>query len=564
MPGLTQYHHHMRLFYDADLQHSRISQALQPARTALGSSSLGLALGKPDRSSSASLPLPAQIPYHTLPRAHLDAGAGAGGSAKTSTRYLRFSSNTDFPPVDLESGKCNVGGGLVQNFIAAGSKAHQGLWNAIGGVGGSHRSEQQFYRGQCLKGTREMVLGAIHDWRTSATHSPPICWLSGAAGVGKSAIAMTVAKSCEDDGLAASFFFFRSDPKRNNPSALMLTITHGLITNMPFARTFINRRISDDPTILEATLEEQFQDLVLKPSLRWKWLKRLLANLSLTSKESRLVIIDGLDECADDETQLRILSIILSSYEQSPRSPLQFLICSRPESWIRKAFEARSLHQITKPIVLDDKNSLASRDIKRYYLHQFEQIRRDPKYARVRFPKPWPSVENLVRLVRKASGQFVYAATVIKFILLAYHNPITQLRIILDYTPQNHSSNSSFSELDRLYHIVFSINPNHEKLLSILAAIIFVDPYVSPTPMFVEFLLNLPSGDVDLTLRAMHSVLDVRGGRDAIRVFHISFRDYILDETRSGPFCIDRAAQRDLITQKWLQALSVDKVKKYK
>ncbi|KAK1231072.1 hypothetical protein PQX77_005819 [Marasmius sp. AFHP31] len=498
-----------------------------------------------------------------------------GGNSTQGNRYTRLQNVNYGRDQNVHNGSgdfivggeiTNVGGGLVQNFIAAGSKAHQGLWSAIGGVGASHRSEQQFSRGECLKGTREKVLGAIHDWRTSETHSPPICWLSGAAGVGKSAIAMTVAKSCEDDGLAASFFFLRSDPKRNKPSALMLTIAHGLVTNMPFARAFINRRISDDPTILEATLEEQFQDLVLKPTLRRKWLKRLLANLSLTSKEPHLVIIDGLDECADDGTQLRILSIILSSYQQSSRSPLQFLICSRPESWIREAFEAEPLRQITKPIVVDDKDYLASRDIERYYLHEFGQIRADPKHARVHFPNPWPSVEDLARLVRKASGQFVYAVTVIKFILLVYHNPITQLRIILDYTPlaQKRSSNSSFSELDRLYDIVFSINPEHGKLLSILVAIIFVGPYVPPSPIFVESLLNLPSGDVDLTLRTMHSVLDVRGGRDPIRVFHTSFRDYILDETRSGPFCIYRTAQYDFIARKWLQALSVDNVKTYR
>ncbi|KAJ8076240.1 hypothetical protein PM082_000659 [Marasmius tenuissimus] len=54
------------------------------------SSSLGLALGKPDRLSSASLPLRAHIPYHTLPRAQLDGGAGAGGSLTSDSGIRKF------------------------------------------------------------------------------------------------------------------------------------------------------------------------------------------------------------------------------------------------------------------------------------------------------------------------------------------------------------------------------------------------------------------------------------------------------------------------------------------
>ncbi|KAF9261339.1 hypothetical protein L218DRAFT_842724, partial [Marasmius fiardii PR-910] len=66
------------------------------------------------------------------------------------------------------------------------------LWDAIAGVGASHNSGLQFDRGRCLPGTREEVRRVIHEWRKS--DSPPVCWLSGSAGVGKSAIALSVAK----------------------------------------------------------------------------------------------------------------------------------------------------------------------------------------------------------------------------------------------------------------------------------------------------------------------------------------------------------------------------------
>ncbi|KAG7094222.1 hypothetical protein E1B28_007829 [Marasmius oreades] len=176
----------------------------------------------------------------------------------------------------------NVGHDLVRNFHATAANPHKTLWDAIAGVGASYNSALQFDRGNCLPGTQKAVLRDIHEWSISGSDSPPICWLSGTAGVGKSAIALTVAKSCaENNRLAASFFFFRSDPKRNNPSSLMLTIAHGLVTTIPSLRPIIHGKITTDPRILEATLEEQFRELVVSPLLnvspsskrRW-WIPR--------------------------------------------------------------------------------------------------------------------------------------------------------------------------------------------------------------------------------------------------------------------------------------------------
>ncbi|KAF9261311.1 hypothetical protein L218DRAFT_838606, partial [Marasmius fiardii PR-910] len=136
------------------------------------------------------------------------------------------------------------------------------VWDAIAGVGASHNSGSQFDRGRCLPGAREGVRRAIHEWRKS--DSPPVCWLSGSAGVGKSAIALTVAKECEKDGLVASSFF-RSGPNRNNPRFLILSIAHGIGTSRPDLKDLIDQRVAADPKILEAALEDQYKELILSP-----------------------------------------------------------------------------------------------------------------------------------------------------------------------------------------------------------------------------------------------------------------------------------------------------------
>ncbi|KAK1216828.1 hypothetical protein PQX77_020537 [Marasmius sp. AFHP31] len=454
----------------------------------------------------------------------------------------------------------NIGGDLVQSFTGTDSYPLLGrLYDAVAGVGASHTSEQQYARGTCLKGTREEALGDICHW-SSDQSSPPICWLSGTAGVGKSAIAMTIAKSWENDGLVASFFFFRSDPKRNNFSALVPTIALGLVETIPILRAFVERQISKRPTILDATLEDQFRELVLAPSLESRWSG---IGQEPVQKVPNLVILDGLDECGDEDAQLRILSTILSSYQQPPsiRTPLKILICSRPEAWLREAFD-NDFNQLAQRIVLNNA-SQTDRDLERLFIYEFEAIRTSRKFARLRFPSPWPSNIELGQLVQKSSSQFVYAATAMKFIKTPYANPHSQLHTILEYDPGNQLSDSPFPELDRLYHIILSINPNRERLLSILAPIIIRASNLEPCPEFIEILLDFPPGEVDLMLRPMHSVLDIQGAWDEIKVFHTSFRDYLLDRSRSGIFFIDQPAHTCFLARRWLQALSAERLRRY-
>ncbi|KAK1220517.1 hypothetical protein PQX77_016718, partial [Marasmius sp. AFHP31] len=477
----------------------------------------------------------------------------------TNTGVGHQNNNTDAGTQNVTYNRGQVNNSFVNSFNTTAPNPHKSLWDKVAGVGASHTAEQQFERGECLEGTREAVLGAIYNWIASITSkncSLPLCWLSGPAGVGKSAIAMTVARACEEKGLAASFFFFRSDPGRNNPSALVLTIAHGLVVNTRFTGASINQRISDDPSILEARLEDQFRELLVKPSLRGRWWKRLLAKLSSAFKEPNLIIMDGLDECGDESAQRRILSTILSSYQQSCRSPLRFLICSRPEAWIQEAFQAEGLSRISERVVLDDR-FMPDRDIERYYLHKFQLIREDRKYARVQFPTPWPSPEDLGRLVLMSSGQFVYAVTTMRFIRLPHSSPIANLEIILNYIPEDCSSQSSLAALDSLYRVILSVNPHRDKMLSILAAILILPfHYVPSSPEFIELLFELPAGDVDTILWSLHSVLNIQGGDMAINVYHTSFVDFLHDPSRSGEFHIDRAAHDRTLARQWLRVLA--------
>ncbi|KAL0571547.1 hypothetical protein V5O48_010423 [Marasmius crinis-equi] len=435
------------------------------------------------------------------------------------------------------------------------------LWGAIKGVPFSHKAEQQVSHGECLEGTREEVLKMIYGWRVPDGRKPPICWLAGAAGTGKTSIAMTVAKFCEaDHRLVESFLFCRSDPRRNNPSSLALAIAHGLSVAHPLVRGEIDRRIIANQSILQARLEQQLEELVLQPIVN---ICARAADDTFAFEEPTLVVIDGLDECGDEASQSRILSMISSAYQHYPHFPLRFLICSRPEIWIRTAFEGPRLRDITKVITLHEEFNPAE-DIKRYYLHEFQDIRRSSVYRHVFFPDPWPSERDLEHLVWKSDGQFAHASAAVGFMKLPYFHPFSQLRLILDDNPNSRPSKSPFPQLDSLYHTVLTTTPCHDQVLSILAAILIIPDIlknsVVPSLGFIGLLLGLPLTDVSRALQGLHSVLDIRGGRDAIAVFHRSFTDYLFDRTRSEQYFIDKSEQHYFLAQGWLQALSSNRI----
>ncbi|KAK1225440.1 hypothetical protein PQX77_011631 [Marasmius sp. AFHP31] len=456
---------------------------------------------------------------------------------------------------------------MTQTALKRFVTAFDRLSSIIDGVGASHRAEQQYERGNCFPGTRVESLEVIYDWRSSREQKSPICWLSGAAGVGKSAIAMTVAQDCENEGLlASSFFFFRSDPKRNNPSKLIPSIAHDLASTTPLIRNHIEQKISKDPKILEATLEVQFRELILEPALSWSR-KRLpwgfFTDLPGSPVVSDIVVIDGLDECGDERTQIRILSIIQSAYQQAPHFPLRFLICSRSESWLQEAFADESLFQISKRIVLDD--TLAARqDIRHFLSYHFQDIVTCRKYRQVEFPEPWPSEKDLETLVERSCGQFVYVATLVKFLKSASNHPITQLSMILACTPARRSGSSPYRELDALYDVILDMNSDHEEMSPVLSAILILPrTRLGPTPANIELVLGLPSGQVSLTLRGMHSVLNIGDREDKINLYHTSFRDYLTDQTRSHNFHINIESEKLVIARNWLKNLTTDKIRTY-
>jgi len=177
-------------------------------------------------------------------------------------------------------------------------------------------------RNRCLEGTRENVIAEIMKWIDDAGDRR-ICWFSGPAGFGKSAIAQTIADRCAAAvTLAASFFFSRGAGDRGRIAGLILTLSYQLTLSVPDTKSTIRDVLQNDPTIPHQSLEDQFQKLIVNPV-------RTLNEPIRTM----VVVIDALDECDDKAGIEHFIGVLLRA---SRDLPFLFFMTGRAENHIIK------------------------------------------------------------------------------------------------------------------------------------------------------------------------------------------------------------------------------------
>jgi hypothetical protein len=377
---------------------------------------------------------------------------------------------------------------------------------------------------QCHPGTRERVLEMIQGWALDADGASRILWLYGQAGAGKSAIAQTIAEYChQTDNLAASFFFFRVGPDRNTADRLFPTLAHQLCLSVPGIAPFISAAMETDPLLPMQSLDIQCERLIIEP------FEQIAAKYSAMAVPRLIVIIDGVDECADEAMQQRFLTLIGDAVYQG-RIPLRFLICSRPELHIRDVFDRMISSSSTSRLVLDDSvDSHAS--IERYLIDEFERISLEQGLG----VYSWPSQGAIDRLVHNSAGQFIYASTVIRFVEDKYSNPMQQLDIVLGLRAVG---SSPFADLDRLHIEILSRQPDQVFIANLIAILIVLSTSSHLVTIssigIINALLNLEEGKAFAKLRGLLPLLEI--SETYICVRHASFLEFLQSPARCGQY----------------------------
>ena len=365
-----------------------------------------------------------------------------------------------------------------------------------------------------------------------------ICWLYGPAGAGKSAIVRSLGEQLDDeDLLGGSFFFFRTDARRNVPNEFIATLTYQLCVALPKLRPYVEQAIEKEPLIFDRSPKKQLKTLLLQPA------SKAMAHGVLDSEDRRILLVDGLDECGEKEQQREL---VLTLHELAQKFPikLSILIASRPERHLRDVFEEEPLQSACSSISLDETFE-PDVDIRKFLLDKFNEIlRRHPLRAQLRkLIVKWPTPEAVDQLVSRASGQFIYATTVIKFVSSNRANPVERLEIILG--SRDPGNLEPFEQLDTLYATILRSAPAEDiaeivDILAILSAILQTWSSVVGHPLgpeIIETLLGMQPGSIKLLLVDLESVVDISDEPDrGIQFYHKSFSEYLFESRRSLSF----------------------------
>jgi hypothetical protein len=412
-------------------------------------------------------------------------------------------------------------------------------------MGAFHDAAERGDPPRCHPQTRIAIRAEIMEW----VRAPPamrklILWMYGPAGSGKTAIAQSIAEECARlNLLAASFFFWRTAIGRNDTSRFISTIAYQLSRFLPQVEEHLIAAIEQDPTIFSRSLSTQMRVLVIEP------LKRAAPSLST----AMFAIVDGVDECGPDgQSQSELIHLLASLVSELQHLPLIFLIASRPEYEIREAFNENLLNPLTKVVVLSNSYK-PDEDIKLYFDFTFHRIYEEHRRLGRRLPTPWPTPVAVRSLVSKASGQFIFATTVTKFIDSPRHNPVERMNIILRLSFRGNET--PFALLDALYRFILDSVADVEKVLDILALVLLGDT----RNIDLNHAQELLGIEFRSTLVDMHSLVCVpplsNTNAELPTVYHASLEDFLMDRSRSRQYYIGKTEGHLRLSRYWLEAM---------
>ena len=254
-----------------------------------------------------------------------------------------------------------------------------------------------------------------------------IMWLNGAAGSGKTAIGRSIVERCLSLGIPiARFFFFRTDSSRNGLSPVVATLADQLMESIPELRTIIIPKIQATPLIFKKSLETQFETLIFGPLLQ-------LQKESLAEPKTIVLLLDGVDECIGHGEQTKLIQTI-TNFVRNQSFPLIVFFGSRAENQLCAEFSSPLLSDILLQLPLDT-DYRADEDILLFLSDSFQKIKSTHPFGRELRDSNWPAQADINEIMRKASGQFIYASVVVNSISLANQHPAQQLTQALLHNP---------------------------------------------------------------------------------------------------------------------------------
>ena len=382
----------------------------------------------------------------------------------------------------------------------------------------------------CFRDTRAAILDKIMKWVNDPS-SPPIFWLHGLAGTGKSTIARTIGVRAKEAGYITASFFFSSvgTTGLRDPTYVFPSLAHQLAASNKDLHRIIGDAVIESSDIDHRIVLDQFQTLIAAPLDAWHAKSNNAARI--------LIILDAVDECqgVEDSLPQQILACLRDHY-RAP-SQVRLLLTSRPEHHIKQAL--RSQPQVLEhDLHLNDES--AREDIAQLLKAKLPLI---PHRLGIR-AEGWPRDEDVQTLSEKSGHLFIFAKTALRFI--GDHqvsDPKGQMNILLG---MDKPTANTYSPLDKIYDQVLESALSGDRVPDriflrfrrVVGCIVLSRDALSVSE--IARITDYSVDEVIATLRRTQSVIyssppgtvDRQEPNLLPRIYHPSFSDYLVDPQR--------------------------------
>ena len=212
--------------------------------------------------------------------------------------------------------------------------------------------------------------------------APPVYWLTGLAGLGKTTIAYTICERLNEAHLPFASFFCSLQLDSKNSKLLVPTLCRDLAEPYDSYVTKVLSILQTNSRAVNAGLGTQIDELLAKP-----WQSSIA---QLKDIPTPIVVVDALDE-SDRGTDF--LKELLRVIHAGQLAGIKFLVTSRPDPKIVKICKSFPPNAICKLHEVDTAN--VQNDIKKYLREALPELEDD---------------SELALLSQRAGGLFIYAA----------------------------------------------------------------------------------------------------------------------------------------------------------
>ena len=404
---------------------------------------------------------------------------------------------------------------------------------------------QPSYAG-CMTGTRVGVLSKFMKWVKGDPLA--IFWLAGMAGTGKTSIAVSLCHMLRDDPdvvLGGGFFCSRSAGSiaRTDVQCILPTLAMLLAgKSQEFAETLASE-LENDQYVGHKPVREQIGPLLRTP----------LGALS-SSTRPIVFVINALDECNSEQELAELLQLIAGLKCDS--ATIKFILTSRPELHIRDTLISNSAHNTVLQLHTINVEEVTS-DIRLYISGTLE----DATAGDV-----WYSEHEVDLLVSLSAGLFLFASTVLKYVLQRKQKEDRRDRL-RKATSAVATRSAAISAVDKVYELVLADASQSdvmdeeelERMKNILACIL-----TARTSLSVEALaalVDMTPGRLRGALERLHSLvyLPDDDSQPDLHTLHASFGDYIFGRGRVENR-ISKSLGHDILARGCLKRLAGDDI----